>query len=144
MQLLVTATMETSRVQFYAVSQRDSVPFTAKVQKARTRRGKEYYVLRVTIPKDVQRKLHLHPNDHLFFQAEQAKWYHLIDWSRMPETVERLPPELRAVIQSARLLPAAWNDPMTFPRPSGTRDLPQVVMVNPQVESRALVGPAEA
>lgn len=79
--------------------------FTVKVQKARTRRGKQYYVLRVTIPKAVQHKLHVRPNDYLFLLAEQAKWYHLVDWTKMPETLQRLPDDLRKVLAASKLIP---------------------------------------
>ena len=105
MQTLLAATVESVQPKVYAFSFTEGVPFTVKVQKARTRRGKQYYVLRVTIPKAVQHKLHVRPNDYLFLLAEQAKWYHLVDWTKMPETLQRLPDDLRKVLAASKLIP---------------------------------------
>lgn len=105
METVLAATLETTKVSVFQYSSFEGVPFTAKVQKAKTRKGKEYYVLRLTIPKDVQHKLHLRADDYVFLYAQRAQWYHLVDWAKMPETVKRLPEGLRKTFEMAKLLP---------------------------------------
>ncbi len=74
------------------------VPFVAKVHRVKTRRGKDYTVLRMTLPKEVGEKLSVGGNDFLFALAQKAQWYHMIDWSQMAEAWNILPPEMRAVL----------------------------------------------
>lgn len=71
------------------------VPFVAKMQKARTRKYKDYFVLRATVPKDVAEKIDARPGDYLFFRAKKAQWYHMLDWRKMENTWKMLPDEIR-------------------------------------------------
>ena len=52
--------------------------FVAKAQKAKTRKGKNYFVLRVTIPKEIAEKIEVGPEDYLLLKAKKAQWYHMI------------------------------------------------------------------
>lgn len=72
-----------------------AIPFVAKVQKAKTRKNKNYFVLRATIPKEVSEKLGAKMGDYLFFKAKKAEWYHMLDWSEMGKTWQMLPDEIR-------------------------------------------------
>jgi hypothetical protein len=73
----------------------ESVPFVAKVQKAKTRKNKDYFVLRTTIPKEVSVKIGVEAGDYLFFRAKKAQWYHMLDWKKMSNTWKMLPDEIR-------------------------------------------------
>jgi len=83
------------------------VPFVAKVHRVRTRRGKEYTILRMTLPKDVGEKLGVSGNDFLFALAQKAQWFHMIDWSQMSEAWGVMPPELKAVLVHYGLVTAS-------------------------------------
>lgn len=82
-----------------------AVPFVARVHKVRTRRGKDYSILRVTIPKEIGQKLGVRNKEFLFLMAQKAEWFHMIDWTRMPETFAKLPDDLRTVLGMSGLVP---------------------------------------
>jgi len=69
--------------------------FVAKVQKARTRKDKDYFVFRVTVPKAVANKIDAEPGDFLFFKTKKAEWYHMLDWSKMETTWQLLSEGIR-------------------------------------------------
>ena len=69
--------------------------FVAKIQKAKTRKDKDYFVLRATVPKNVAKKIDAKPGDYLFFQAKKAEWFHMLDWKKMEITWQMLPEEIR-------------------------------------------------
>ena len=71
------------------------VPFVAKLQKAKTRKDKDYFVLRATIPKEVTEKINVNVGDYLFFKAKKAEWYHMMDWSSMQNTWRMLPDDIK-------------------------------------------------
>ena len=48
----------------------ESVPFVAKMQKAKTRKNKNYFVLRATIPKEIVQKIGVKAGEFLFFRAK--------------------------------------------------------------------------
>ena len=69
--------------------------FVAKIQKAKTRKDKDYFVLRATVPKDIAKKIDAKPGDYLFFQVKKAKWYHMLNWEKMETTWHMLPDEIK-------------------------------------------------
>lgn len=71
------------------------VSFVAKLQKAKTRKNKEYFVLRATLPKEVAEKVDAKAGDYLFFRTKKAQWYHMLDWRTMETTWNMLPTEIR-------------------------------------------------
>jgi len=71
------------------------VTFVAKLQKAKTRKNKDYFVLRATVPKDVAKKIDAKPGEYLCFKAKKALWYHLLNWGAMENTWRMLPDEIR-------------------------------------------------
>lgn len=71
------------------------ISFVAKAQKTKTRKGKDYFVLRVTIPKESAEQIGAAPDDFLLFRAKKALWYHMIDWNEMEPTWKMLPPQTR-------------------------------------------------
>lgn len=73
----------------------EAVSFVAKVQKAKTRKGKDYFILRATIPKEIAKKIAVQAGDYLFFRAKKAQWYHMLDWKTMDNTWRMLPNEIR-------------------------------------------------
>jgi|GEM_PF-2433836 hypothetical protein len=73
----------------------DSVPFVAKIQKAKTRKNKNYYVLRTTLPKEIAEKIGAKEGDYLFFRAKKAQWYHMLDWESMDNTWKLLPDDFK-------------------------------------------------
>lgn len=73
----------------------DAVPFVAKVQKSKTRKGKDYFVFRTTIPKEIANKIDIKGGDYIFFRAKKAQWYHMLDWDKMENTWKMLPAPIR-------------------------------------------------
>jgi hypothetical protein len=72
------------------------VTFVAKLQKAKTRKDKDYFVLRTTVPKSIAEKISAEPGDYLFFKAKKAKWYHMLDWKKMQTTWQMLPNNIKS------------------------------------------------
>jgi hypothetical protein len=79
----------------YIVPEPGYVSFVSKVQKVRTRKDKDYFIFRVTVPKDVAEKSGVQSGEFLFFKAKKAEWYHMLDWSQMQEAWQRLPQETK-------------------------------------------------
>jgi len=79
-------------------------PFVAKLQKAKTRKGRDYFVLRVSIPKDAARKLEVGAGDYVFFKAKKAEWFHMLDWSQMKGTWNILPEEVKQEVYLSGLV----------------------------------------
>jgi hypothetical protein len=75
------------------------VPFVAKLQKAKTRKDKDYFVLRTTIPKEIAEKTGVIAGDFLFFKAKKAEWYHMLDWETMENTWRMLPKEIQQKVE---------------------------------------------
>lgn len=73
----------------------DAVAFVAKVQKAKTRKNKDYFVLRTTIPKEISEKIGAKAGEYLFFRAKKAQWYHMLNWETMDNTWAMLPQEIQ-------------------------------------------------
>lgn len=97
------------------------IPFVAKVHRVRTRRGKDYSVLRMTIPKSVRESVGIEHNEFLFLLAQKAEWYHMIDWDKAPEAWARLPQQTRAILQYCGLVPTAavgGAPSLTSPQPA--------------------------
>lgn len=79
------------------------VAFATKVSKNKTHNDKDYFVFRVTIPKKDAEKLSLSNEDHLLVFAEKAKWYHMLDWNKMPETYAKLPNKIKKEVRELGL-----------------------------------------
>lgn len=73
----------------------EAVSFVAKVQKAKTRKGKNYFIFRTTIPKTIAAKIDVKGGDYICFKAKKAQWYHMLDWKTMGTTWGMLPNEIR-------------------------------------------------
>lgn len=73
----------------------DAVPFVAKLQKAKTRKDKEYFIFRTTIPKTIAEKIGVKAGGFVFFKAKKAQWYHMLDWEKMENTWAMLPQDVR-------------------------------------------------
>jgi len=71
------------------------VSFVAKAQKVKTRKGKDYFVFRTTIPKEIAKTINIEGGDYIFFKAKKAQWYHMLDWKTMGKTWSMLPNEIR-------------------------------------------------
>jgi hypothetical protein len=74
------------------------VGFVAKIQKAKTRKNRDYYILRTTVPKEIAERMNVEPGDFLFFKAKKAQWYHMLDWEAMENTWKMLPPEIQSKV----------------------------------------------
>ena len=77
--------------------------FTAKAQRVRTRKGKDYFVLRVTLPKDAAEQIGAQPDDILLFRAKKALWYHMMDWNEMESAWRMLPQQIKSDVIMAGL-----------------------------------------
>jgi len=71
------------------------VNFVAKVRKVRTRKEKDYFIMRTTVPKDVAKKIDAQPGDYLFFRVKKAEWFHMLNWENMQTTWQMLPKEIK-------------------------------------------------
>lgn len=91
------------------------VTFVAKAQRVKTRKDKDYFVLRITIPKDAAEQVGMNPNDYLVLKAKKAKWYHLIDWNSMEHAWSILPPNVKDDIRATGLPNPANQTPQTQP-----------------------------
>jgi hypothetical protein len=74
------------------------VSFVAKVQKAKTRKGREYFVLRVTVPKEASEQLEAKPEDFLLFKTKKAQWYHMMNWNEVTNAWGMLPSDIKQEI----------------------------------------------
>jgi len=98
--------------------------FVAKAQKAKTRKGKNYFVLRVTIPKEIAEKIEVGPEDYLLLKAKKAQWYHMVSWMEMGTTWKMLPQNIKEGVTMSglpnpdlpKLLAAPSNQDMNFPQ----------------------------
>lgn len=81
----------------------DSIAFLAKPVKVRTRKGKNYFVMRVTIPKDVCEKLAAREGDFLHVRARIAPWYLMVNWEVYPDAWRGLPAELKGLVAQSGL-----------------------------------------
>lgn len=86
--------------------------FTVKVSKIKNNKDKNYYVHRINIPSDVieDLKLNLDQDEYLFLQAKKAEWYHLLDWSTMNTTWDKLPNKVKNEIISDGLMDASTHN----------------------------------
>jgi len=73
----------------------EAVSFVAKVQKTKTRKGKNYFIFRTTIPKEMAKKIDIEGGDYILFKAKKAQWYHMLDWKTMGNTWRMLPNGIR-------------------------------------------------
>jgi hypothetical protein len=69
--------------------------FVTKILKRKTRKDKDYFVLRATIPKSIIEEVNAEPGDFLFFKVKKAEWYHMLDWENMENTWQMLPDNVK-------------------------------------------------
>lgn len=69
--------------------------FIVKLQKAKTRKNKDYFVLRATMPKEVAERIKVQQGDYVIFKAKKAEWYHLCNWEEMQSTWNMLPLDIQ-------------------------------------------------
>lgn len=69
--------------------------FVAKLQKAKTRKDKDYFVLRTTIPKSIAEEMKAGAGEYIFVKAKKAEWYHMLDWKEMKNTWQMLPNNIK-------------------------------------------------
>lgn len=69
--------------------------FVAKVQKVKTRKGKDYYISRITVPKEIINNIDVDSEDFLFLKAKKAEWFHMLNWDNMESTWNMLPNEIK-------------------------------------------------
>lgn len=77
--------------------------FPVKVYASKNRKGKNYFVYRVTIPKKIAKELKIKKDDYLLLKATKAEWFHLIDWGEMESTWTMLPDQMKARIRESGL-----------------------------------------
>jgi hypothetical protein len=124
---------------YVSVADDSLVPFVSKVQKARTRKGMDYFVMRMSIPKEAAKKLQVGPGDYLLLQAKKAEWYHLLDWSEMKKTWPLLPSTVKNGIINSGLFSemspsGAFAETTSFPElstsPTGQSSQQPLVIQN--------------
>jgi hypothetical protein len=77
--------------------------FVAKTVKVKNSKVKDYFLYRMTIPKEVAEKMELGASDHLLLKAKKAEWYHLLDWSQMDKGWDMLSDKAKGEILSLGL-----------------------------------------
>lgn len=86
------------------------VAFTAKVKKIKTHKDKDYFVFRITMPKDEAEKLEMKDEDYLLIIAQKAKWYHMLKWDQLPDTWSLLPEEVQREVKELHMpTPKVWT-----------------------------------
>lgn len=86
-----------------------SVAFTAKAKKIKTHKNRDYFVYRITVPKEKAEKLNLRDEDYLLILAQKAKWYHMLKWDEMSETWSLLPEEVKQELKTLHIpTPKVW------------------------------------
>lgn len=88
----------------------ESIPFVAKIQRAKTRKNKDYFVLRTTLPKGIAEKIGARAGDYLFFKAKKAQWYHMLDWEAMENTWRMLPDDFKNRVIMDGLYKQSYSD----------------------------------
>lgn len=80
--------------------------FVVKVSKIKNNKNRNYYVHRVNIPSEVVENLKLDSDqdEYLFLKAKKAEWYHMLDWSTMNQTWNKLPTKIKNEIISDGLI----------------------------------------
>ncbi len=81
----------------------DDVVFPVKVYSSKNRKGKDYFVYKVTIPKRVAKRLDIKKDDYLLLKARKAEWFHLLDWEQMTPSWGRLPESIKEQIRESGL-----------------------------------------
>ena len=79
------------------------VVFPVKVYASKNRKGKDYFVYKVTIPKKIAKELRITKDDYLLLKASKAEWFHLLDWDEMQPTWAMLPDHMKARIRESGL-----------------------------------------
>lgn len=77
--------------------------FPVKVYASKNRKGKNYFVYKVTIPKKIAKELKIKKDDYLLLKATKAQWFHLLDWGEMQSTWAMLPDHLKTRIRESGL-----------------------------------------
>ncbi|MCL5782795.1 MAG: hypothetical protein M1476_02660 [Candidatus Thermoplasmatota archaeon] len=86
-----------------------TVAFTAKAKKVKTHKNQDYFVYRITVPKEEAQKLSIGDEDYLLILAQKAKWYHMLKWDEMSETWNLLPEEVKQEIKDLHMpTPKVW------------------------------------
>ncbi len=112
----------------------DSPAFVARPIRVKTRKGKDYHVVRVTIPRDVVDRLGVQKDDYLLLRAKVAQWYHMLNWAQMPEVWRKLPGEVQREVYLSNLSP-----PGTLVAMSGSTPAPGFVMATGTSPPPALI-----
>lgn len=91
------------------VENNKTVAFTAKAKKIRTHKDQDYFVYRITVPKEEAQKLAINDEDYLLILAQKAKWYHMVKWDEMPDTWDLLPEEVKEEVKDLHMpTPKVW------------------------------------
>jgi hypothetical protein len=77
--------------------------FPVKVYASKNRKGKDYFVYKVTIPKKIANELKIKKDDYLLLKASKAEWFHLLDWGEMQPTWTMLPEHMKTRIRESGL-----------------------------------------
>jgi hypothetical protein len=83
--------------------QNEETVFVAKTVKIKNNKSRDYFLYRMTIPKEIVEKMDLQSNDHLLIKAKKASWYHLLDWSQMGKSWDMLSDEAKKEVISLGL-----------------------------------------
>jgi hypothetical protein len=111
------------------------VTFVAKLQKAKTRKDKDYYILRTTVPKEIAEEIDAMPGDFLFFKAKKAQWYHMLDWETMQNTWRMLPTEIKQkVVMDGLYGQGVSNQQMQAIGATNLSSIPAPRMLETQIE----------
>jgi len=126
--------------------------FPVKVYASKNRKGKDYFVYKVTIPKKIAKELKIKKDDYLLLKASKAEWFHLLDWAEMQSTWTMLPDHMKTRIRESGLkVPefqvTAPTSPL-LPRPTiVVEPIPKPTLVQqgppePTIETFDITGPS--
>ncbi|MFZ0891012.1 MAG: hypothetical protein WB778_09110 [Thermoplasmata archaeon] len=81
----------------------ESIAFVAKPIRVRTRKGKDYHVIRITVPKSVIERLNPESDDYLFLRVKIAQWFQMVNWANLPKVWRKLPHALQREVLASNV-----------------------------------------
>jgi hypothetical protein len=79
---------------------KEAAAFVAKSVRIKNNKKNDYYLYRLTIPKEIVKTLDLKGSEHLLVNLKKAEWYHLLDWSKMDKAWDMLPDKVKGEVLS--------------------------------------------
>lgn len=104
--------------------------FVAKVSRIKNKKDKEYYIHRINLPSEVTKELELQNKDYVFLKAKKAEWYHMLEWSTMSPTWNKLPLDTKQKIIDDGLIQEKIDKEYNLPKMKESKTMISAGMSN--------------